>query len=420
MRTGRAAPPGTPRAVVVGLDHLNGVQAARILARAGVPVVGVARDPAHYGCRTNACEEVVLVRGDGDDALVTTLAEVGGRLGARALLLPCTDPYVRVLSRHRDGLAPWFELPLPPASVVDLLMDKAVFDAHATARGLRVPRSVVVREPADLDRALEQLTFPCVVKPPLSAAPRWERASALKAYRLASPDELRAAHPRLAPLADALLVQEWVPGPASALYSVNATFGRDGRPLATFVARKLRQWPVDTGESCLGEECRNDAVLDLALRLFGGLDHPYRGLAYLEVKQHAVTGEHVVIEPNVGRPTGRSAIAEAGGVPLLETTYRDALGLPLPPEREQRYGTVRWVHLRRDLQASVVLWRRGDLTVREWAASLRGPRTHALLSWSDPGPFVGDLARAARLGLSTRERRSRDYEAARAAVVAGR
>lgn len=411
------APPRTPRAVVVGLDHMNGVQTARVLARAGIPVVGVVQDPSHYGCRTRVCEEVVATP-PGDDGVVTALLALGPRLGARAVLVPCTDPHVRALSRHRDALAPWFHLLLPPPDVVELLMDKAAFHAHAEARGFRVPRSVVLRGPSDVTRAVGELTFPCVVKPPLSAAPRWERASALKAYVLASPDELRAAYPRLAPLADVLVAQEWVPGPASALYSVNACFARDGRPLATFVARKLRQWPVDTGESCLGEECRNDDVLDLTLRLLDGLD--YRGLAYLEAKRDPRTGEHVIIEPNVGRPTGRSAIAEAGGVALLETLYREAVGDPLPRDRVQRYGSVRWVHLRRDLQASVVLWRRGELTARDWARSMRGPRAHALLSWSDPGPFLGDLARAARLGLSAQERRSRDYEAARAAVAAGR
>lgn len=417
MSPRQAAPAGTPRAVVVGLDHLNGVQTARILADAGIPVVGVAHDRAHYGCRTRRCEQVVEAPA-GDDGMVSALVELGQRLDARAVLVPCTDPHVRTLSRHRDELAPWFHLLLPPPDVVELLMDKGAFYAHAAARGFRVPRSVLLRGPSDLLRATDELTFPCVVKPPLSASPRWERASALKAYVLATPRELQAAYPRLAPLADVLIAQEWIPGPSSELYSVNACFGRDGRPLATFVARKLRQWPVDTGESCLGEECRNDDVLDLALRLLDGLD--YRGLAYVEAKRDPRTGEHVIIEPNVGRPTGRSAIAEAGGVALLDAMYSEAVGRPLPSDLEQRYGSVRWVHLRRDLQASVVLWRRGELTTRAWVRSLRGPRAHALLSWSDPGPFLGDLARAARLGLSAHERRSRDYEAARAAVVTGR
>ena len=49
-------------------------------------------------------------------------------------------------------------------------------------------------------------------------------------------------------------------------------------PLATFVARKVRQWPPLVGTSASGEECRNDEVRDTAVALFGGLG--YHGLAY--------------------------------------------------------------------------------------------------------------------------------------------
>ena len=126
-----------------------------------------------------------------------------------------------------------------------------------------------------------------------------------------------------------LLAQEWIPGPEHELYSCNAVFGAGGRPLATFVARKVRQWPPDIGTSASGEECRNDEVLDTTIRLFGGLG--YRGLAYLEMKRDIRTGKLWIVEPNVGRPTGRSAIAEAGGVELVLTAYCDAARLPLPP-----------------------------------------------------------------------------------------
>ena len=52
--------------------------------------------------------------------------------------------------------------------------------------------------------------------------------------------------------------------PATSTSCTPATpyFGAGGRPLVTFVARKVRQWPPDIGTSASGEECRNDEVLD--------------------------------------------------------------------------------------------------------------------------------------------------------------
>ena len=189
-----------------------------------------------------------------------------------------------------------------------------------------------------------------------------------------------------------------IPGPTTALYSCNAYFDARGEPAATFVARKIRQWPPETGESCLGEECRNDEVLDITVRLFRRLG--FRGLAYLEVKRDERTGRHLIVEPNVGRPTGRSSIAEAGGVDLHLAMYRDALGLEPPPNIRQRYGGARWIFFRRDLQSAVHEVRAGHLTVGGYLRSMRGRTREALFTWRDPGPFVWDWVRCARLAVA--------------------
>jgi len=200
----------------------------------------------------------------------------------------------------------------------------------------------------------------------------------------------------LEPILEWLLVQEWVEGDEDGLFSCNCYFDRLGQPVVTFVARKLRQWPPNIGTSASGVECRNDEVLTEALKLFGTVG--FHGLGYLEMKRDVRTGQIQIIEPNVGRPTGRSAIAEAGGVDLVYTAYCDAAGLPLPPAREQRYVGAKWLDLRRDLQAAAVARRRGDLSVAEWARSVRGPKAHAIWSRRDPLPFMVDVVTAAATG----------------------
>ena len=157
----------------------------------------------------------------------------------------------------------------------------------------------------------------------------------------------------------------------------------------SFVARKLRQWPLDTGTSCLGEEVRNPEAEVIAGDLFGSVR--YRGLGYVEAKADERTGRLMIIEPNIGRPTGRSAIAEMGGVELLMSAYRDALGEPLPTALEQRFGSVKWIYWRHDLQAALVRARRGELSAREWFQSVRGPKIEAVFARRDPLPFVADV-----------------------------
>jgi predicted ATP-grasp superfamily ATP-dependent carboligase len=205
---------------------------------------------------------------------------------------------------------------------------------------------------------------------------------------------------RCRPWADALVAQEWIEGPDTGHFTCNAYFDANATPVATFVSQKLRQWPLEGGTGCFSQECRNDTVRDETIRLFQGLR--YHGLAYLEMKLDPRTGRHLIIEPNVGRPTGRSASADRAGVDLLYTQFCDALGAPLPPARQQTYDGRKWIYLRQDCQASFAQWRRGALGARAWLRSLRGCRGDAVFAWRDPKPFVADLFHACGKAIGQR------------------
>jgi len=94
---------------------------------------------------------------------------------------------------------------------------------------------------------------------------------------------------------------------------------------------------------------------------------------------------------------------------VQQADYCDTLGLPVPKDRVQKYGTVKWMCIRRDHQSAVHHWRKGELTFKEWRCSLRGKKVYALFSWADPGPFLGDLIRSVRLYLKPEEREKRNY-----------
>ena len=368
-------------------------------------MIGLAEDPRHPACHTNTCERIVVAK-TGAPELLEALRAVGESLREKALIVPCQDKSVRLISQNREPLNRDFTTVLPPPAVVDLLMDKDAFYAYAVAKGFPVPTTIDLIDREHAVRATRELDFPCVVKP-RTRTPEWDRHTRFKVFKVDSPQRLLAVYDECRPWADGLIAQQWIDGDDGALFSCNCYYDRDSRPLVTFVARKLRQWPPDAGSSCLGEEVRNDTVLETTLSLFGGLS--YNGLGYLEMKLDARTGQHYIIEPNVGRPTGRSAIAEAGGVPLLYTMYCDAVGLPLPCNREQRYSGAKWIDLRHDVQSASVYWRQGRLTLPEWMSSLKGRKTYAVLSRKDPVPFLFDLWRAVRsLGTRVRSRIRRD------------
>jgi D-aspartate ligase len=385
-----------PHAVVIGLESIVGLQTARILKRRGVPVLAVTDDPSSFCCRTNVCEKIITAPA-GSDGLIDVLEELAHNLSEKAVLYPCTDMNVLHISRNRQRLEDDYHVLLPSADVVEMLMDKISFYNYAEENGFPIPKTIFIRSRKDAEHAARQLEFPCILKPPIKT-PEWLSRAKVGVYKIDKADEFLSLYDACKDWADILMIQEWIKGSDANLYSCNCYFDANSTPLVTFVARKLRQWPPEAGTSSLGEECRNDVVLDETIRLFSAVS--YRGLGYVEFKQDTRTGNHYIIEPNIGRPTGRSAIAEAGGVELIYAMYCDAVGLPLPPALEQRYGTAKWIYWRRDFQAALFYWRRGDLSLKEWWHSWRGKKFSAVFCWTDPAPFFADLFRVAGLVLT--------------------
>jgi D-aspartate ligase len=392
MTSTRPLPARRPTAVVAALDCITGLQTTRLLVRRGIPVVGIVADRRHFCARTRLPDRIVTSPTSGEE-LIATLEELGssGLLGeGPAVLIPCSDASVLAISRWRDRLEGQYRFVMPPHDTLELLMDKVRFAEYATAAGLPIPETHILRDRVGAERAAGSLTYPAVLKPPLKNA-RWVAATKAKVFRVDGAAELLDVYDRYAPASDVLIAQAWIEGDETDLISANLYFDRDGTPRTVFIARKIRQWPLDTGTSCLGEEVRDDSVRDCALQLFGDLG--YRGLAYVEMKVDAATGRRLIVEPNVGRPTGRSAIAEEGGVELLLTAYLDALGEPVP-STPQAYRGAKWIYWRHDLQAALSQMAAGRLGPVAWWRSVRGPKFEAVFDRQDLAPFAADVVGA--------------------------
>ncbi len=403
-----------PHAIIIGLDCITGLQSARIFARHGVPVIALAKNPGHYCCKTNTVERIIPANLGSED-FILALEKLGPALPHKAVLFPCTDMSVLLLSRHRARLTKWFHLAVPAPEIVEMLMDKTSFYTYAMEKGLPIPGTYFLRNRAEAAAAAERLNFPCILKPPMKT-PRWEKNTKAKVFKIASKSEFLDLYERCSSWADLLMAQEWIEGTDANLYSCNCYFNAKSEPFVTFVARKLRQWPPHTGTSCLGEEVRNDEVLNATLQLFKTVK--FHGLGYVEMKRDARTNKHYIIEPNIGRPTGRSAIAEAGGVELLYSKYCDLLGKPLPANRAQKYEGVKWIYLRRDIQSALYYWKRGELTLGDWWRTFRGRKGYAVWSLRDQRPFWSDVWRIIFPKKATQAApQTRTHEAAQAVAM---
>ena len=374
-------------AVVIDIDHINGLQTARILIARGIPVIGIANNPKHYCARTNVCSKIIR-SSTKDYSLIKTLKEISDRFNEPPILIPSQDTSVILISRHRKELESLYRIALPVSETVEMLMDKPSFYAFAVKEGLPVAKYFLVKNYEEALAASNNLNYPCILKPPMRS-PKWEENTKIKAFKAFNKDELLDLYNKCSGWHEVLMFQEWIEGTDTDLYSCNCYFSKSHEALVSFTAKKLRQYPPVTGNTSLGIECRADEVNNVTLELFKKVN--YFGLGYLEMKRDVRTGKFYIIEPNIGRPTGRSALAEAAGVEILYTMYCDLLNLPLPEERTQKYLGIKWIQIRTDFLSAFYYWRKKELSLSQWINSLKGPKFYAVFSLEDPKPFIFEI-----------------------------
>lgn len=395
-----------PFAVYIGIDTMPGLQASRILSRKGVPVIGIAGDRTDHGCLTNTCHKIVYTNKENDE-LITTLINIGKNLKQKAVLFTGQEKDVLIVSKNRDKIKDYYHFIFPEQNVIEMLIDKIEFYKYCQKENLSIPKTFFLNCKEDVEKAAVELVYPAILKPNYRS-PKWVENTTIKAFKIHNRDELINNYDTYNSWGDGFIVQEWIEGPDSNHYTCNGYFNQDSKPLVTFVSKKIRQWPPKVGQGCISEESKNDIVLDETLRLFKQLN--FKGLCYLDMKFDERTGKHLIVEPNICRLTGRAPLAEASGVELAYTMYCDLAGLKLPENVVQKYGNVKWIHIRRDLQASYYYWKDKQLTFKDWLKSWRGKKTYAIFDWRDPKPFFGDFFRVFKLYTNKSERKKRHYK----------
>ncbi len=152
-----------PHAIVFALDSINGLQTARILARKGIPVIGIASNPKHPCCRTNVCEEIIFANAENDD-LIRALEVLSSRLGKKAVLFPCNNLEVELVSQNRQRLENWYHIILSDPDVYDKLMNKTSFYTYAQKEGFPIPKTFILNNRSDAEIAAQEQIFPMHLK----------------------------------------------------------------------------------------------------------------------------------------------------------------------------------------------------------------------------------------------------------------
>lgn len=372
-----------PTAVLVG-----GVNLVRCLGLAGIRTVVATQDPEEPALASRYCTQHVLLPSfENPEAAVAALERVGASLtdedGAPPALLYGSDDVLDLIYPHRERLGRVFRLLLNEPGVAEALLAKDRFQAFAEARGLPVPRSLHADE-------LPTHEGPVVVKP--SAKADWH-ASALKKRlfgdakaRVFESGSQAAAHEGVARHWGELTCQEYIPGDDTCIWSYHAVADETGEVLDSFIGRKIRTHPPQTGESAFIEMAHDEELRALGARI--ARDVPLKGIFKMDFKRDPHTGRWYLLEVNA-RCNLWHYLGAANGVnlPAIACDYLRSGTRPTAPSR---YGTARrWLSLELDARAFIQLRREGSLGLFAWLSSILLSRNvYNLFSWRDPGPWL--------------------------------
>jgi D-aspartate ligase len=387
-----------PPAFILGLE-VNGYGVVRSLARAGVRVVGFhscARD--ELGRFSRYCESHYLPPSLSEDEICQSLIDHGRRTGGKPVLFVASDYYAFILARYREELSKHFRYHWVDAERLQRIVDKAQVSAVCRQADVLIPRTHATRPEEDPAQTVEQLSFPCLIKPNRSFHSTFPPG--LKNYVAGSPEAFVAfyqAHPELK---GTTVCQEIIAGGDDHMFEWIALVRGSGEPGAEFCARKLRQYLPGYGVMCFGRSEENELLARQGSQLLRSLD--YRGLASLEFKYRAEDGRFYFIEMNPRLSRFSALFADAGvNFPYLAYLDLTASQRSEPIRARQRNG-VHWISFADDLSWFRRTRREGGLGLLSWLRSVARARSYAWFDWRDPIPFL----RAGADFLSTSLRRA--------------
>jgi predicted ATP-grasp superfamily ATP-dependent carboligase len=305
------------------------------------------------------------------------------------VLFPASDLSLVFMSNHREALSERFRFALPARDVVDVCVDKRRQYELAARLGIPHPQSFYPESAADLGEIQRQLRYPGYLKPYHSHL--WHRETTFGAKGLVVRDagELAAAFTRVDAQRVSVVVQSVVQGPASNLLGFRFYLDQLQQLRGRMLSRKLRQDNPDFGSGSLVEsiEDSDNPIEAHSMRFLRELK--YWGVGTTEFKRDDRDGQVYLIELN-GRFWSSNWHAYQCGVNFPLLLYRDVTGQAQAPQLTYRAG-VRFVNFRGDRESFRKSRQRGEITWRQWLASLTRVRAFAFFDVRDLPAFLGAI-----------------------------
>ena len=248
--------------------------------------------------------------------------------------------------------------------------------------GVSYPTTYYPESLQDVEKLKNLIEYPTFVKPYSSHI--WQLTYPNKGFVVRAPSQLVEKFKEVFASGLQAMVQTVITGPDSNIVEVYAYMSQDHVPLATFVTRKLRQYPNGFGVGTCLESIHAQNVLDAGLKFLQGID--YVGLCSMEFKRDLTEGEYKLLELNARLATHNMQATRAGiNFPLLQ--YMDLSGEPVAKFGGYADGII-WLDLIPDFLALNQLNQSVVLSFVNWLKTIRASDCQSYFAPDDIRPFI--------------------------------
>ena len=258
------------------------------------------------------------------EAYVQAIIKKLSTIGDRPVIYCLSDNTLLPLAKHRDQVEAVGRLVLPEENNFNIAFDKALTLKMAERLGVSIPQTFFIGSQEDLELALGQVAYPCIIKPRQSCL--WVSGKGIRGKTEVADNREQAKEiveriknkTNIWPLLQARLTgQEY------------GVFGlwQNGEWQVKFAHQRLRSLDPMGGASCLRQSIAMPPdMADFASKLISELK--WQGPAMVEFKLDKPNGTPKLMEIN-GRFWGSLALAIASNVDFPYLAYLQACGQPI-------------------------------------------------------------------------------------------
>lgn len=370
-----------------------------VIMGSNINALGVIRDLGREGVFSFIVDETESVAGYSkyklewspeSVSLFEKLIELGKKMkekGEKGFLIPTTDEYVEFIAENRRRLSVYYELFIEEDANLALYLNKSKIYPILDKLGIDYPKGIFVQEASDLYEA-EKLRFPLIVKPEntVGFTDRYKKTMSLENKedipKLIA--ELKEAHLE----ERSLIVQEWIPGEDTQLFSY-ASYSKKGRIFAEAEYYKLRQYPPGAGTATASVYEKNMKVKLLGRKLIEALK--YTGIEELEFKLDPRDQKYKFIEMNARTWMSISAMSDLG-IPLVTIAFLDACGLytyeGILQSDLKRVWILDFEDFIRTTYSNKKRYPEHALSFRKWRTSIKDKKSYAIFDKKDIKPWL--------------------------------